>query len=69
MKMDDKSVKALDEEKVGYALEKYKKGEITISKAAEIAKKDLREMMLITAKKGISFQYSLKDLKEDFKAI
>lgn len=60
--------KALDEEKTDYALEKYKKGEITIGKAAEIIKKDLREIMLIAAKKGIPFQYSLKELKEDFEA-
>ena len=60
--------KALEEKKLEYALERYKKGEITIGKAAEIAKKDLREMMLIAAKRGIEFQYSLRDLREDFQA-
>ena len=53
---------------IRYQLYQYKSGEITIGKAAEIAKKDLREMMLIASNKGIHFQYSLKDLREDFKA-
>ena len=47
---------------------RYKKGEITIGKAAELAKKDLREMILIAAKKKIPFQYSKKELMEDFEA-
>lgn len=54
--------------KLDYILEQYKKGEITIGKAAELAKKDIREMMLIAAKKEIPFQYSKKELMEDFKA-
>lgn len=61
--------KALEEKEVEYALERYRKGEITIGKAAEITKKDIREMMLIAAKKGVSFQYSLKELREDFEAV
>jgi len=61
--------KALEEKKIDYALEKFKKGEITIGRAAEIAKKDIREMMMVAAKKGIPFQYSLKELREDFEAV
>ena len=61
--------KALKEKEIEYALERYKKGEITIGKAAEITKKDIREMMLIAAKRGIPFQYSLKELREDFEAV
>ena len=60
---------ALDEKRTEYALERYKKGEITIGKAAELAKKDIRDMMMIAAKKGITFQYSLKELREDSKAV
>lgn len=59
---------SLEQEKIGYALKRYGSGEITIGKAAELAKKDLREMMMIAAKKGIPFQYSKKDLREDFKS-
>lgn len=60
--------RALEEERLDYALDRYKKGEITLGKAAEIAKKDLREMMVIAAKRSIPFQYSTKELKEDFRA-
>jgi len=60
---------ALDEKRIEFALEKFRKGEITIGRAAEITGKNLREMMLLAAKRDISFQYSLKDLREDFKAI
>jgi len=57
---------ALDQKMIEFALDKYKKGEITIGKAAEIAKKSIREIMIIASKKGIPFQYSKKDLVEDF---
>lgn len=60
--------KAIEEKNLEYALEKYKRGEITIGKAASIVKKDLREMMLIAVKSGIPFQYSKEDLIKDFKA-
>lgn len=51
------------------ALEKYKNGEITLGKAAELAKKDLREMMIIATKQKIPFQYSVKELEEDHKLV
>mgnify|MGYP006290775785 CR=1 FL=1 len=60
--------RALEQEMIDYALEKYRKGEITIGKAAETAKKDIREMMMIASRRGLAFQYSLKDLKEDFES-
>jgi len=60
--------RSLEEEKLDYVLEQYKEGKITIGKSAEIMKKDIREMMMIAAKKGVPFQYSLKELREDFKA-
>ena len=58
--------KSLDEELLSYALERYKLGEITLARAAELARKGLREMMLIASERGIPFQYSLKELREDF---
>lgn len=60
--------RALEEEKVDYALEKYKKGEITIGKAAEISKRAIRDMMVLAAERRIPFQYSVKELREDFEA-
>lgn len=60
--------RSLEEEKLDYALEQYKNGEITIGKAAEMLKKDIREMMIISARRNIPFQYSLKELREDFEA-
>jgi predicted HTH domain antitoxin len=61
--------RALQEEELDYALEQYKNGDITIGRAAEIAKKSLREIMAIAAKRGIPFQYSLKSLREDAEAL
>ena len=60
--------KAIKQKKIEYALEKYKAEEITIGKAAEIAGMHLREMMALAAKKGIDFQYTIKDLEDDFRA-
>lgn len=60
---------ALEEKRLAYALEKYKAGNITLGKAAEIAHTSLREMLLIASKEGIPFQYSLKNLEEDLKAL
>ena len=56
---------SLKEEKLTHTLKRYKKGEITIGKAAELVGMNLREMMLLASKKGIPFQYGLKELKED----
>ena len=60
--------RSLEEEKLDYVLEQYKKGNMTIGKAAEILKKDTREMLIIASKRNIPFQYTLKELKEDFEA-
>lgn len=59
---------ALEEKKIEFALQKYKEGEITIGKAAEIAKVPLRKMLKIASERGIPFQYSLRELEKDFKA-
>jgi predicted HTH domain antitoxin len=55
--------------KVKYALEQYSEGKITIWKAARLAGVSLRQMLDIAAKKGIPFQYTLEDLREDFRGI
>ena len=59
--------KAVRLKKIEHALEKYRKKEITIGRAAEIAGMPLREMIATSAKEEINFQYSLSDLREDFK--
>ncbi|MBI2147077.1 UPF0175 family protein [Candidatus Woesearchaeota archaeon] len=59
---------AIAEKKVDYALKKYQEKEITIGKAAEMARIPLRKMIQIAADKGIPFQYSAKDLEKDIKA-
>lgn len=56
-------------EDVDRALKQYRKGKITIGKAAEMAGVSLREMIALAAKKGIPFQYSLDDLYEDVEAV
>ncbi len=55
--------------KIKYALEQYSEGKITIWKAARMAGISLRQMLDIAAKKGIPFQYTLEDLREDFGSI
>lgn len=56
-------------EDVDRALKQYRKGKITIGKAAEMACVSLREMIALAAKKGIPFQYSLDDMYEDVEAV
>ncbi len=51
---------------IDHALGQYKDGKITIGRAARIAGVPLREMIATAAKKGIPFQHSLDDLREDF---
>ncbi len=59
---------AVQEWLIDHALGQYKDGKITIGRAARIAGVPLREMIAIAAKKGVPFQYSLDDLREDFYA-
>ena len=63
----DKKTKSA-KNKIDLVLEEYRNGRMTIGRAAEIAKKDLREMMQIADERGIPFQYSLQDLREDIEA-
>jgi len=60
--------KAVQEWLIENALEQYRDGKITIGKAANMVGIPIREMIAIAANKGISFQYSLNDLEEDFRS-
>jgi len=62
-------VEGIKDWKIKYALEQYSEGKITIWKAARMAGVSLRQMLDIAAKKGIPFQYTLEDLREDFRGI
>lgn len=62
-------VEGIKDWKIKYALEQYSEGKITIWKAARMAGVSLRQMLDIAAKKGIPFQYTLEDLREDFRSI
>jgi predicted HTH domain antitoxin len=55
--------------KIKYALEEYSDGKITIWRAARMAGVSLRQMLDIAAKKGIPFQYTIEDLRTDFRGI
>lgn len=50
------------------ALEKYRKKEISLGKAAELAKIPLADFMKMVAEKKITVNYSVESLEEDFKS-
>ncbi len=54
--------------KIKYALEQYSEGKVTIWRAARLAGLSLRQMLDVAAKRGLAFQYSLEDLRDDFRA-
>ncbi len=58
----------MDKTNLTLALCQYQKGKITLGKAAELAGYPLRVMIKLAATKKILFQYSLENLKQDFKA-
>ena len=62
-------MKGIKDWKIKYALEQYSEGKITIWRAARMADVSLRQMLDLAAKKGIPFQYTLEDLREDFRGI
>lgn len=57
--------KGLREIKLEHALDEYKKGKITLWKAASIAGISLWEMLDMVKEKKIPAPYTLEDLKED----
>ncbi len=60
--------KAVKEEKIDLALKKYRKNEISIARAAEIAKIPLADMLRIAKENRIPLHYTKEDILRDFKA-
>ncbi|MBU2476505.1 UPF0175 family protein [Candidatus Micrarchaeota archaeon] len=59
--------KSIKEWKIEKALKHYQEKKITIGKVAEITGLTLREALAVASTKGISFQYTIKELQEDFR--
>lgn len=59
---------AVKEKLIDMALEKYSKREISLGRAAELAKIPLADFMLEAAERKIPMNYSAESLMEDFKA-
>lgn len=62
-------IKGLAGLKLEYALDLYKKGKVTLWKAAQLSDVSLWEMMEIVKERKIPAQYGEKELKEDLKAL
>ncbi len=61
--------RATQEKLLEYALLKYKNKEVTLWKAAKIARISLSSIMTKAAQQRIPIQYDTQDLKEDFAAV
>jgi len=59
--------KGLKEIKLEHVLEQYKKGKITLMKAAEMSDMPLWEILDIVRDRRIPLYYTLKDAEEDIK--
>lgn len=55
--------------KLNKAVESYREGVATLSKAAEIAEISVWEMINVLAEKKIPLQYDVEDFEEDLKAL
>lgn len=60
---------ALKRKRLEHALEKYRKREVSIGKAAEIAKMPLADFMMEAANRKIHINYTKEQLVKDFKAV
>lgn len=60
--------RALKEKLVDLALDKYRRGKVSIGRAAELAKIPLADFMKLTAERKITVHYDMQDLKEDIGA-
>jgi predicted HTH domain antitoxin len=58
---------AEDSNRIDEALEKYRRGSITLPKAAELAGVTIYDMMEILEKRKIPYRYDLTDLDEHVK--
>lgn len=56
----------LKEKKITLAIDKYRKREISIGKAAEIADVSISRLMDILRERNVPFNYGAKELMEDF---
>ena len=59
---------AVKEKLADLALEKYSKREVSLGRAAELAKMPLADFMVRASKSKIPINYSVKSLEKDFKA-
>ncbi len=59
--------KAILDWKIEQALKQYAEKKITIGKVAALTGLTLREALALSSAKGIAFQYSIRELQEDFK--
>ena len=59
---------AIKQKLVDLALEKYSKKEVSLGRAAELAKIPLADFMLKAAERKIPINYSVESLEKDFKA-
>jgi len=55
--------------KLRTAVESYREGSVTLSRAAEIAGISIWEMIDILGKRKVQLQYDVEDLEEDLKAL
>ena len=55
--------------KLNKAIESYREGSVTLSRAAEIAEISVWEMINILAERKIPHQYDVEDFEEDLKAL
>ena len=62
-------IKGLADLKLDYALDLYKKGKITMWKAADMAEISLWEIMEIVKQEHIPSKYTLEDAKEDLRQV
>ena len=59
---------AVKQKRLEYALNEYGKRNVSLGKAAEIAKMPLADFMMVAAERKIPINYSLESLEKDFKA-
>ena len=61
--------RGIKEKKLELALEKFRKNEASVGKAARIAEVPLSKFMDILIEKKIDFHYGIKELEEDFEGL
>lgn len=59
----------LKDKKLELALEKFRKKEASVGKAARIANMPLSQFMDVLVERNIDFHYGLKELEEDFEGL